>query len=82
MELLAFYYLKPYYCVRLKGERSCGCSCGQARRIEIFWSDVQNLRNQTQGLQTNVWEVKNTTERFLVQLQPSEFASKVLCLVP
>ena len=33
-------------------------------------------------LQTNVWKIINTTELFLAQLQPSEFASKVLCLVP
>ena len=33
--------------------------------------------NQTRGLQRNVWEIKNTAERFLSQLHPSEFASKV-----
>ena len=51
-------------------------------RYHGFRRHFEFFREQTRGLQTNVWEIKNTTERFLAQLQPSEFASKVLCLVP
>ena len=55
----------------------------RCNHIEIsIYLSVMFSANQTRGLQRNVWEIKNTAKRFLSQLQPSEFASKVLCLVP
>ena len=34
------------------------------------------------AIQTNVWKIQNTTERFLAQLHPSNFFVKILFLVP
>ena len=32
-------------------------------------------------MQTNVWKIKNATERFLAQLHPSNLVNTIFCLV-
>ena len=58
----------------------CHLSSGLANNPSMFFSRELWVRRKRK--ETNGWKIKNATGRFLVQIQPSRFVSKVVCPVP
>ena len=59
---------------------SAACLAGWQTILVCFFSRELWVRRKRKG--TNGWKIKNATGRFLVQIHPSRFVSKVVCPVP
>ena len=56
---------------------SGGCLAVRQTVLLCFFFRKRRKRKETKG-----WKIKNVTGRFLVQIHPSRFVSKVICPVP
>ena len=59
---------------------SAACLAGWQTILVCFFSRELWVRRKRK--ETNRWKIKNATGRFLVQIHPSRFVSKVVCSVP
>ena len=59
---------------------SAACLVGWQTILVCFFSRELWVRRKRKG--TNGWKIKNATGRFLVQIHPSRFVSKVVCPIP